>query len=65
MTGDGWPDLMGQPRGGAMRIYPGKGPRASSRATSAHGAINAYRQVSIGLWNPDGAPDSLFRTARS
>ena len=25
MTGDGWPDLMGQPSGGAMRIYPGHG----------------------------------------
>ena len=25
MTGDGWPDLMGQPTGGAVRIYPGSG----------------------------------------
>ena len=25
MTGDGWPDLMGQPAGGSMRIYPGRG----------------------------------------
>ena len=24
MTGDGWPDLMGQPAGGSMRIYPGR-----------------------------------------
>ena len=26
MTGDGYPDLMGQPRGGVMTIYPGRGP---------------------------------------
>ena len=25
VTGDGWPDLMGQPRGGPMKIYPGIG----------------------------------------
>ncbi|HWM72793.1 MAG TPA: FG-GAP-like repeat-containing protein [Nocardioides sp.] len=62
MTGDGWPDLMGQPRGGAMRIYPGKGVAGFKRSYVAHAGINAYRQIPIGLWNPDGAPDSLFRT---
>ncbi len=25
MTGDGYPDLMGQPQGKGMRIYPGRG----------------------------------------
>ena len=62
MTGDGWPDLMGQPRGGAMRIYPGKGTAGFKPSYVAHAGINAYRQIPIGLWNPDGAPDSLFRT---
>jgi N-acetylmuramoyl-L-alanine amidase-like protein/VCBS repeat protein len=61
MTGDGWPDLMGQPNGGAMRIYPGKGTAGLKPSYVAHAAISAYRQIPIGLWNPDGAPDSLFR----
>jgi hypothetical protein len=61
MTGDGWPDLMGQPRGGAMRIYPGNGIAGFKRSYVAHGAIDAWRQIPIGLWNPDGAPDSLIR----
>lgn len=62
MTGDGYPDLMGQPRGGSMRIYPGAG-RAGLRASYvAHSAIAAGRQVAVGRWNADGAPDSLFRT---
>jgi len=61
MTGDGWPDLMGQPRGGAMRIYPGRGVNGFRPSYVARGAVNAFRQIPIGLWNPDGAPDVLFR----
>jgi hypothetical protein len=45
-----------------MRIYPGKGTAGLKRSYVAHAAISAYRQIPIGLWNPDGAPDSLFRT---
>ena len=63
MTGDGWPDLMGQPAGGAMRIYPGKGIDGLRRSYVAHGAIRAARQIPIGLWSRDGAPDTLFRSA--
>ena len=58
MTGDGWPDLMGQPRGGAMRIYPGKGVGGFKPSYVAHAPIDAFRQIPIGLWNPDGAPDT-------
>jgi hypothetical protein len=61
MTGDGWPDLMGQPKGGAMRIYPGKGVGGVRASYVAHRAIDAWRQIPIGRWNRDGAPDSLFR----
>ena len=62
MTGDGWPDLMGQPRGGAMRIYPGNGTSGLKASYVAHGAISAGSQVAVGRWDGDGAPDSLFRS---
>ncbi|KQW49411.1 hypothetical protein ASC77_12135 [Nocardioides sp. Root1257] len=61
MTGDGWPDLMGQPVGGAIRIYPGNGLSGLRPSYVAHGAIKATAQVPVGRWNSDGAPDSLFR----
>ena len=41
MTGDGYPDLMGQPFGGAMRIYPGRGRAGLGVSYVAHGAISA------------------------
>ena len=62
MTGDGYPDLMGQPVGGAMRIYPGRGTAALGPSFVAHGAISAGRQYGAGLWNADGSPDSMFRS---
>ena len=61
MTGDGWPDLMGQPGVGAMRIYPGAGVNGLRTSYVAHSAIDAGRQVAVGRWDGDGAPDSLFR----
>jgi hypothetical protein len=61
MTGDGYPDLMGQPTGGAMRIYPGRGAAGLGVSYVAHSAISASRQYGVGLWDGDGAPDSLFR----
>lgn len=61
MTGDGWPDLMGQPAGGDVRIYPGSGLAGLKASYVAHGRINASRQIPIGLWDGDGSPDSLFR----
>ena len=61
ITGDGSPDLMGQPRGGAMRIYPGNGVKGFRNSYLAHGAISSDRQVGIGLWNSDGSPDSVTR----
>ena len=60
MTGDGWPDLMGQPAGQAIRIYPGNGLSGLKASYVAHGAISATAQVPVGRWTADGAPDSLF-----
>jgi hypothetical protein len=62
VTGDGWPDLMGQPAGIEMRIYPGRGTAALARGYRAYGPITATQQLGVGRWNADGAPDSLFRS---
>lgn len=64
MTGDGYPDLMGQPANAAMRIYPGRGTDGLATSYVAHGRIQAGRQVPVGRWNGDGAPDSLFRNGK-
>jgi hypothetical protein len=65
MTGDGYPDLMGQPHGGVMRIYPGKGMAGLRHAYPAAGKISGHQQIGIGRWDGDGAPDSLFRRGGS
>jgi hypothetical protein len=62
VTGDGYPDLMGQPIGGAMRIYAGRGgTNRLGAGYVAHAAIQAYRQIGVGLWDADGAPDNLLK----
>ena len=61
MTGDGYPDLVGQPAGKDIRLYPGDGLNGLEPSYVAYGAIDAARQVAIGRWDGDGAPDSLFR----
>ncbi|GCD91658.1 FG-GAP-like repeat-containing protein [Nocardioides sp. LS1] len=61
MTGDGYPDLMGQPAGHDIRIYPGNGLAGLKMSYVAHGAIDAGTQIPVGRWDGDGAPDSLFR----
>jgi hypothetical protein len=61
MTGDGYPDLVGQPRGGSLRLYPGNGAAGLKRSYVAHSPITATRQVGIGRWDTDGAPDTFFR----
>jgi hypothetical protein len=64
MTGDGHPDLLGQPRGHSMRIYPGRGRSVFGRSYVAHSHLSAYRQLGVGLYNRDGAPDSVVRGRR-
>jgi hypothetical protein len=61
MTGDGWPDIMGQPKGGAMRIYPGRGVKGLAASYVAHSAVKGRRLVAVGRWDADGAPDTLVR----
>lgn len=60
VTGDGYPDLMGQPSGRAMRIYPGTGTGLRASYV-AHAAIKANQHIGVGRWNADGAPDNLLR----
>jgi hypothetical protein len=45
-----------------MRIYPGRGLGGLKASYVAHSAISAGRQVPVGRWDADGAPDSLFRS---
>jgi hypothetical protein len=61
LTGDGYPDLMGQPKGAPMRIYPGNGRAGFKNSFVARSAITATDQLGVGLWNGDGSPDSLVR----
>ena len=61
MTGDGWPDLMGQPAGGDMRIYPGLGTKGLRPSYVAYRGVAANKQIPVGLWDADGAPDTIFR----
>ncbi len=63
ITGDGNPDLMGQPSGGSMRIYPGNGASGFRPSFVAHSPISSDDQIGVGLWNRDGSPDSLLRSA--
>ncbi len=61
VTGDGRPDLMGQPKRGVLRIYPGKGLAGVRKSYPASGAVTGNRQIPIGRWNGDGAPDVFLR----
>jgi hypothetical protein len=61
MTGDGRPDLLGQPSGGSMRIYPGNGATGLRTSYVAHSAITGVQQLGVGLWTSDGAPDTVVR----
>jgi hypothetical protein len=61
MTGDGFPDLIGQPRRGVMRVYPGKGTAGLKKSYPVFGAIEHGTPIGIGRWDADGAPDSLLR----
>jgi hypothetical protein len=64
ITGDGYPDLQGQVNG-AMRIYPGRGAAGLAASYVSHSAISGKKQVAVGLWTADGAPDAIFVNAKS
>jgi hypothetical protein len=61
-TGDGRPDLMAQPAGKSMQIYPGNGASGLRKPYAAYSPIKGTRQIPIGRWDGDGAPDTLIRT---
>lgn len=63
MTGDGWPDLMGQ-LNGKMRIWPGRGAESLGYSYVAHSKVSASRLIGIGRWDADGAPDTLVRRSK-
>jgi hypothetical protein len=61
MTGDGFPDLIGQPRDGVMRVYPGKGLVGLKKSYPVYGALSHGTPIGVGRWDGDGAPDALVR----
>jgi hypothetical protein len=62
MTGDGYPDLLGQPAAsGGMRIYPGNGTAGLQASYGAYGRVAGSQVVGVGRWDGDGAPDVLVR----
>jgi hypothetical protein len=61
MTGDGFPDLIGQPRHGVMRVYPGKGLAGIKKSYPVYGALSKGTPIGVGRWDRDGAPDTLVR----
>ena len=61
MTGDGRPDLLGQPAGRSMRVYPGNGRHGFTRSYVVHSALGGRTQLGMGLWNRGGAPDTVIR----
>ncbi|MCR1782729.1 N-acetylmuramoyl-L-alanine amidase [Nocardioides carbamazepini] len=61
VTGDGLPDLVGQPKGDVMRVYPGQGLTGFQASVPATGQVAGKKLVPIGRWNKDSAPDALVR----
>ena len=65
LTGDGYPDLIGQPKGGKMMVYPGKGLAGLKSSYPVYGALSSGTPIGVGRWDGDGAPDSLVRQGSS
>ncbi|WP_436699409.1 N-acetylmuramoyl-L-alanine amidase [Nocardioides sp. BYT-33-1] len=65
VTGDGLPDLVGQPKGDVMRVYPGQQMTGFQASVPAAGQVPGKKLVPIGRWNKDGAPDALVRSGSS
>jgi hypothetical protein len=65
MTGDGFPDLVGQPRNGVLMIYPGKGLAGFKKSYPVYGSITDGTPIGVGRWDADGAPDVLLRRGHS
>ncbi|HWJ65975.1 MAG TPA: N-acetylmuramoyl-L-alanine amidase [Nocardioides sp.] len=62
VTGDGWPDLMAQPKGYRMRILPGRGLNGWRNSYPAYAGVAGGDHLAAGRWDSgDGAPDSIVR----
>jgi len=59
LTGDGRPDLVGRPRGAALRVYPGDGARGVERGFPSHVDVRGEPMVGVGPWDVDGSPDVM------
>jgi hypothetical protein len=64
LTGDGYPDLVGQPHGGVLRVYPGKGLAGLKKSYPVYGAIAHGTPIGVGRWDGGGAPDLLLRRGK-
>ncbi|GAB2983342.1 FG-GAP-like repeat-containing protein [Nocardioides montaniterrae] len=64
-NGDGTPDLLGQPKGGQLSLYPGHGVAPLGVPYPVAGALTVRKALGGGLWTRDGAPDLLVRTSSS
>ncbi|WP_141006563.1 N-acetylmuramoyl-L-alanine amidase [Nocardioides humi] len=62
IDGDGLPDLMGQPKGDQMRVYPGQGLTGFRASVPATGPVAGKKLIPVGRWNKDGVPDALVRS---
>ena len=65
MTGDGYPDLMGEPAGSGVYIYAGGGSAGLSTAYPAYGHVTGTQLVGVGRLDGDGAPDVMVRNGNS
>lgn len=55
VTGDGLPDLVGQPKGGAMQVYAGQGLALGGEFAAA-AAVPGKKLIPVGRWNKDRVP---------
>lgn len=61
VTGDGYPDLMGQPAGYGMYLFAGGGTAGLSAVYPAYRKMSGSQMVGIGRLDGDGAPDVMIR----
>jgi hypothetical protein len=61
VTGDGNNDLMARVgTTGAFKVYAGNGVTGFASSFTAHSAVSSNRQVAVGLFDGDGAPDTML-----